>query len=79
MMICPLMSRPTHDFRDGLNEIECKEDACAWWMDEYSLCAAPMLVVTAIEKAQADNAAGTASMCQKLGDAILAETRKKRR
>ena len=55
-MICPLMSRPTHDFRDGLNKVFCLEEKCAWWNGEYEVCSVPMLAITVIERGSARNA-----------------------
>lgn len=48
--VCPVMSRPTDDFRDGLNEIHCLEERCGWWNGEHGICAIPMLAITVLER-----------------------------
>ena len=86
-MICPAMSRS--EFEGSIVKVLCLEDACAWWIDDMNVCAVPMVCAELREARLERQARGrspvnetveredVATICQKLGDAITAEIRKK--
>ena len=89
-MICPAISRS--EFEGSIVKVVCLEDECAWWIDGMNVCAVPMVCAELREarlerqargRSPVNNAAITAeredvaTICQKLGDAITAEIRKK--